>query len=102
MERSRKGLLTDFAYGFIIGVLAAVILFLIIGGLVFVHYKNRESNIYVEKQIEIKALHKDYSNRSVDELLEIPDVRRAADGAAAEFERKRDEILHRFRNRLAD
>ena len=98
----KQRILTDFGYGFIIGFLASVILFLIIGGLVFVHHKNRESNIYVEKQIEIEALHEDYSNRSVDELLEIPDVRRAADGAAAEFERKRDEILHRFRSRIVD
>jgi len=102
MERSGKGLLTDFGYGFIIGFLASVILFLIIGGLIYVHHKNKEQNLYVEKQIEIEALHEDYSNWSVDEFLEIPDVRRAADGAAAEFERKRDEILHRFRNRLAD
>ena len=102
MERSRKRLLTDFGYGFIIGFLAAEILLLIIGGLVYVHHKNKEQNLYVEKQIEIEALHEDYSNRSVDELLEIPDVRRAADGAAAEFERKRDEILHRFRSRIVD
>jgi len=100
--KERKRLLTDFGYGFIIGFLAAVIIFLIIGGLVYVHHKNKERNIYVEKQIEIRELQEDYSNRSVDELLEIPDVRRAADGATDEFIRKRDDLLLRFRSRIAD
>jgi len=102
MERSGKRLLTDFGYGFIIGFLASVILFLIIGGLVYFHHKNKEQNLYVEKQIEIEALHEDYSNRSVDELLEIPDVRRAADDAGNEFIRRRDDLLLRFRSRITD
>ena len=92
--------------GFLAGVLFAGIIFGFIS--VLVYSSNREKMIvkefteYAEKQKIIEELQEDYSNRAVDEFLEIPGVRGAADGAAAEFERKRDEIVHRFRNRLAD
>jgi len=103
---TRQRILTDFAIGFIVGFLSAGIIFGVVSGFMFWH--NREKEIvkeiteYAEKQQIIEELQEDYSTRAVDEFLEIPDVRRAADGAAAEFERKRDEILFRFRNRLAD
>jgi len=106
MERHGKRLLTDFAIGFIAGFVTAAIIFGIVA--VTVYSRNREKMIvkefteYAEKQQVIEELQEDYSNRAVDEFLEIPGVRGAADGAAAEFERKRDEIVHRFRNRLAD
>jgi len=102
MERRGKRLLTGFSAGLIAGFAAAAVVFGLAGGLVFASYRNKETKNYVEKQIEIEALREDISGRSADELLDIPDIRRAADGAAAEFERKRDEILQRFRNRLAD
>ena len=97
-----KCILTDFALGLIIGVLISVVVFGVIAGIVHLTNKNKELMNYVETQIEIMELQEDVINRSVDEFLEIPDVRRAADGASDEFIRKRDEILHRFRNRLAD
>jgi len=106
MERYRKRLLTDFGMGLIVGFIAAAIIFGVVAFMVCSH--NREKEIakeiieYAEKQQIIEELQEDYSTRAVDEFLEIPDVRRAADGAAAEFERKRDEILFRFRNRLSD
>jgi len=93
---------TDFGKGFIAGVIATVIIFSFVIWIVISNYKNKELIDYAEKQIEIEELREDYSNRDPDEFLEIPNVRRAADGAAAEFERKRDEILHRFRSRAAD
>jgi hypothetical protein len=98
----KYGILTDFAKGIIVGFLFAVIIFGVVAGLLYIRNKNKELIQYVERQIEIEALREDYVNRDVDEFLEIPDVRRASDGAAAEFERRRDEILYRFRNRLAD
>jgi len=98
----KKCILTDYAKGFIVGFLIPSIIILIVCLCIYAYNAKKELNNYVEKQIEIEELQEDYNNRSVDELLEIPDVRRAADGAAAEFERKRDEILHRFRNRLVD
>jgi hypothetical protein len=94
--------LTDFGRGFVFGLLAAILLFSFIAGFMFFKNKKKELINYAEKQIEIEELREDYSNRDPDEFLEIPDVRRAADGAAAEFERKRDEALQRFRSRITD
>jgi len=99
---SVKRLLTDFAWGFIFGFILAIVVCGAVAGLIYVCHKSKELNVYVEKQIEIEALHEDYSNRSVDELLEIPDVRRAADDAGNEFIKKRDELLYRFRSRITD
>ena len=105
----RKGILTDYAKGFILGFLIPSIIILIVCIFFYVRdvnkekLKNANEKIQnIEKQIEIKELQEDYRSRSVDEFLDIPDVRRAADGASAEFERKRDEILQRFRSRITD
>jgi len=97
-----KRMFTEFGWGFIFGFIFAIVVCSTVAGLIYVGRKSKELNVYVEKQIEIQELQEDYSNRSVDELLEIPDVRRAADDAGNEFIRKRDEILHRFRSRIAD
>jgi len=93
---------TDFGKGFIFGLLVAMIIFGFIAGLIYFNNKNKELKEYAEKQIEIENLREDYSNRDPDEFLEIPGVRRAADEASAEFERKRNEALQRFRSRTAD
>jgi hypothetical protein len=92
----------DFWKGFVAGVVGTVIIFCIF--LAFRHLNKRDKELieYAEKQMEIEELREDIGNRSPDEFLEIPDVRRAADGAAAEFERKRDEALQRFRSRNPD
>jgi len=94
--------LTDFAMGIIVGFLAAGIIFGCIAGIVYMKQKNKELLEYAERQIKIEALREDYINRAIDEFLEIPDIRRAADGASDEFIQKRDEILQRFRSGLAD
>jgi len=94
--------MSDFYKGLIAGVGLAVIVF---GLLIAVHFANKRDKElieYAERQMEIEALREDYGNRDPVEFLEVPDVRRAADGAAAEFERKRDEALQRFRSRNAD
>jgi hypothetical protein len=101
VERTMKNVLTDFAIGLIIGfVTAAAIACVIFGTL---HFRNRDKELieYAEKQIEIELLREDYGNRdAVNFLDDIPDVRRAADGAAGDFIRKRDEALERFRSGL--
>jgi len=110
MERNtlnKKSILTDFAYGLVIGFLTAVIIFMTIFGLVYIGNKNREKANYVREYSElqqvIEELREDYINRDASEFLDaIPGVRTAADGARDEFERKLDEILQRFRSRLAD
>ena len=91
-----------FWIGFISGALSVGFLLGVVWGLVFLHNRDKELIEYAERQIEIDELREDYGNRSVDELLELPDVRRAADEAGDEFIRKRDEAVQRFRGRLAD
>jgi len=94
---------TDFGKGFIAGVVLAVIIFGVIFTLMYFNKRDKELVDYAEKQMEIEALHEDYSNRDPAEFLDtVPGVRRAADGAAAEFERKRDEALQRFRSKRTD
>jgi len=92
---------------FWIGIIAGFVITAIISGViaVAVHSRNKDKERleYAEKQIEIEALREDYSNRDPVEFLEaIPDVRGAADGAVAEFDRKRDEALQRFRSGFID
>jgi MFS superfamily sulfate permease-like transporter len=94
--------MTDFIKGIIIGFLSAIIIFCVVMGFIYSQNKEKEIKEYEERQIELQELRESISNRDPDEFLEIPDVRRAADGAAAEFERKRDEALQRFRSRNTD
>jgi hypothetical protein len=91
----------DFWKGVIAGVVGSAIIFGVIIAFHFLNKRDKELIEYAEKQIEIEALREDYVNRDPVEFLDnVPGVRGAADGAAAEFDRKRDEILERFRNRL--
>jgi hypothetical protein len=94
--------MSDFIKGVITGALVVTVIFGLIAGLIYFHKRDKGLIEYAEKQIEVENLREDIINRDPDEFLEIPDVRRAADGATAEFERKRDEALQRFRNRYAD
>jgi hypothetical protein len=94
--------LTDFTKGIIAGFTIAVIIFGFIFALWFFNKRDKEILQYVELQQEIEALREDIINRPADGFLEIPGVRGAADGAAAEFDRKRDEAVFRFRSGLAD
>jgi hypothetical protein len=95
--------ITDFTKGIITGFISTVIIFGVIYALWFFQKRDKELIKYVEKQIEIETLREDYSNRDPVEFLDdIPGVRRAADRATAEFDRKRDEALQRIRNRPFD
>jgi hypothetical protein len=95
--------LTDFGKGVIAGVVLAVIIFGVIFTLMYFNKRDKELLNYAEKQMEIEALREDYGNRDPVEFIDtVPGVRRAADGAAAEFERKRDEAVQRFRSRNTD
>jgi hypothetical protein len=95
--------LTDFGKGFLAGFIIAAIFFGLALGIITQRIKAKEIIKYVETQQVIEVLREDYGNRDPDEFIEaIPDVRRAADGAAAEFERKRDEAVERFRSGLSD
>ena len=88
----------DFGKGFIAGFLLAAIVFGLVLGFMLHRQRAREIVKYAEKQIELQVMQEDVINRDVVEFFEVPGVRRAADDAAAEFERRRDEVLYRFRN----
>jgi len=90
-------MMKTFWIGFVAGFLIAAIIFGIVAGFIYSRNKDREIVEYAEKQLEIEVLREDYSTRDPDEFLDVPGVRRAADGAAAEFDRRIDEILRAFR-----
>ena len=94
--------LTHFGKGFIAGFVLAAIIFAFVIGAITQRNRNREILEYAERQIELFELQEDVINRDPVEFFDIPDVRRAADGAAYDFKRRRDEVLYRFRSRLAD
>jgi hypothetical protein len=77
-------------------------LVMIIAAFRFFHERDRKIYEYVEQQNAIQDLREDYVNRDPYEFLDTPGVRGAADNANADFRRKRDEAVQRFRNRLAD
>jgi len=94
--------LTDFAKGIITGALVVMLVFGVIYALMYFHKRDKEAIEYAEKQMEIEAMREDVINRDPVEFLGVPGVRGAVDSANTEFDRKRDEILHRFRNRNTD
>ena len=95
--------MSNFTKGLIGGVAVSVVFFCLICALWFFHNRDKELIEYAEKEKAVEALREDYGNRDPYEFLDtVPGVRGAADGAAADFERKRDEAVQRFRNRLTD
>jgi hypothetical protein len=95
--QSVGGNMNDFLKGVITG--AAGMLLLVLLVLVFRFFQERDRKIYeyMEAQNEIKALQEDIGNRPLDEFLDDPGVRGAADSADAEFRRKRDEAVRAIR-----
>ena len=102
MELKLPKLFLDFWKGFIAGVLLSAIIFSLVVGLILHRTKVKELEAYAERQRTIEVMREDYVNRDPAEFLEIPGVRGAADNAIDEFERKRDQVLYRFRSRLVD
>jgi hypothetical protein len=83
--------------GVMTGVGGMILIILLV--LVFRFFYNRDRKIYeyMEAQNELQILQEDVSNRPPDEFLEDPGVRGAADNAADEFQRKRDEAIRAIR-----
>jgi len=95
--------MNNFIKGFFIGALVVLVVFGVIGSLKYLNRRDKELIEYAEKQIEIEEMRNDVVNREPAEFVDtVPGVRGAVDGAAAEFERKRDEAVQRFRSRNAD
>jgi hypothetical protein len=90
--------MTDFCKGIIAGAAVSVIVFGVICAFRFFHTRDKELMKYVETQNEIHFLQEDINNRDPLEFLEDPGIRRAADNAADEFRRKRDEAVQRIRD----
>ena len=90
--------LSDFWLGVIAGLVTAAVICGVGAWLIHLHNRDKGLIEYAEKQMEIEMLREDIINRPIDEFLEDADIRRAADGATAEFERKRDEAVQRFRS----
>ena len=94
--------ITDFGKGLIAGFIVSAVIFGLVMGIM--HHRNKISEVveYAERQQAIETLREDYSNRDAAEFFENPGVRGAADHAIDEFERRRDEVLLRFRDRSTD
>jgi hypothetical protein len=94
--------MSDFWKGISVGIV--ITFFLVVLVLVFRFFQERDRKIfeYMEAQNEIQTMQEDIGNRPLGEFLDDPGVRGAVDNAAGEFQRKRDDLLHRFRGRHAD
>ena len=96
------GKITDFGKGIIIGLCIGVIVVGLMAGLISRHRRDKELIEYANKQLEIETLRGFYYQRDPVELIDdIPGVRGAVNGAAADFERRRDEAVQRFRSGLS-
>jgi hypothetical protein len=87
----------NFWKGVIAGAGAVLALGLAIGAALFFRERDRRMYEYWEAEYEIQGLREDMGNRSAAEFLEEPGIRGAADNAAADFQRKRDEAVRAIR-----
>jgi hypothetical protein len=94
--------MNSFLKGIIIGAAGMLVLVLIVIVFRFFHERDRKIFEYMEAQNELRTMQEDIGNRPPDEFLEDPGVRGAADNAADEFRRKRDEAIQRIRSGHAD
>jgi hypothetical protein len=107
-EKSNKAgkeymdMIADFWKGVITGLCIGLIITGATAAMIRRHYKDKELFDYAEKQREVQMLREDYLNRGADEFLADPGVRGAVDSAIGGFEQRRDELLQRFRRRIAD
>jgi hypothetical protein len=100
MEKRR---MKTFWKGVITGAAGMLVLVLIILAFQFFHERDRKIFEAMERQHEIEAMQEDIGNRDPYEFLDrVPGVRGAADNAAGEFQRKRDEAVQRIRGGQAD
>jgi hypothetical protein len=91
-----------FLKGVITGVAGMLVLVVLVFVFRFFSERDRKIYEYMEAQRELQTMQEDIGNRHLDEFLEDPGVRGAADSADAEFRRKRDEAVQRIRSGHAD
>jgi hypothetical protein len=92
----------NFWKGAIAGAGAVLALGLAIGAAVFFRERDRRIYEYFEAEYAIQGLREEMGDRPPAEFLDDPYIRGAADNAAADFQRKRDEALQRIRGRHID
>ena len=88
--------------GVMAGAVFVLALVLLVTAFRFFWERDRKIFEAMEARREIEALQKDIGSRSADEFLEDTAIRGAADDAAGEFRRKRDEAVQRIRGGYAD
>jgi hypothetical protein len=94
--------MNNFWKGVITGAAGMLVLVLLVLAFRFFYNRDRKAIEYMEAQSEIQSMQEDINNRPLDMFLEDPGVRGAADNAAADFQRKRDEAVQRIRGGHAD
>jgi hypothetical protein len=94
--------MNDFLKGVVTGVVFVIVLVLVVLVLCFFNERDRKIYEYMEVQNEIQVMQEDLNNRPLDEFLEDPGIRGAADNAVDEFRRKRDEAIQRIRSGRLD
>jgi hypothetical protein len=92
----------NFWKGVIAGAGAVLALGLAIGAARFFREKDRRIYEYLEAEYELQDMWEDVGNRPPAEFLDDPGIRGAADNAAADFQRKRDEAIQRIRGGYSD
>jgi hypothetical protein len=94
--------MNSFWKGVITGAADMLILVAVVLMFRFFHERDRKIYEYMAARNEIQTMQENIGNRPFDEFLENPGVRGAADNAAGEFRRKRDEAVQRIRGGHAD
>jgi hypothetical protein len=94
--------MSSFLKGVITGAVIMAALVLVVSAFRFFYERDRNLFEAMEARHELQDMREDIGNRPLDEFLEDPGIRGAADNADAEFRRKRDEAIQRIRNGHAD
>jgi hypothetical protein len=94
--------MNNFWKGVITGAAGMLVLVLLVLVFRFFYERDRKIYEYMEAQNEIQTMQEDINNRPLDEFLEDPGVRGAADNARDDFQRKRDEAVQRIRGKHVD
>jgi mannitol-1-phosphate/altronate dehydrogenase len=89
--------MNSFLKGVITGVAGVLLLAVLVWVFRFFHERDRKIYEYMEAQHELQAIQEAINHRPLDEFLEDPGIRGAADNADAEFRRKRDEAVRAIR-----
>jgi hypothetical protein len=87
----------EFLKGVLTGAAGVLVLVLLVLAFRFFYNRDRKVFEYMEAQHELQDMREDIGSRPLDEFLEDPGIRGAADNAAADFQRKRDEAVQRIR-----